>query len=96
MIAQVFQAVACNAAHTIEQRAVKWMLAVIERTGSRDIPLTQDQMVSMMGIGRSYISRVIQSLKRQGVLEIRRGGFRVCDPEQGPVVWLQQQTSSPL
>jgi hypothetical protein len=33
----------------------------------------------MMGAGRSYVSRVIQSLKQRGVLETRRGGVRVHD-----------------
>jgi CRP-like cAMP-binding protein len=79
VIAQVFQSVACNAAHTIEQRTVKWLLAAIDRTGGDEIPLTQDQLASMMGVGRSYVSRVIQSLKGQGVLETRRGGVRVPD-----------------
>ena len=31
----------------------------------------------MMGVGRSYVSRVIQSLKSRDVLETRRGGVRV-------------------
>jgi cAMP-binding proteins - catabolite gene activator and regulatory subunit of cAMP-dependent protein kinases len=81
LLAQVFQAVACNAAHTIEQRTVKWLLAAIDRTGDHDIPLTQEQLASMMGVGRSYVSRVIQSLKHRNVLETRRGGVRVRDFE---------------
>lgn len=79
MLAQVFQSVACNAAHSIEQRTVKWLLASIERTGDHDVPLTQEQLAAMMGVGRSYVSRVIQSLKQRGVLETRRGGVRIRD-----------------
>jgi CRP-like cAMP-binding protein len=79
MLAQVLQSLACNAAHTIEQRTVKWLLAAIDRTGDHDISLTQEQLASMMGVGRSYISRVIQTLKAQGMLETRRGGIRVRD-----------------
>jgi len=79
MLAQVFQSVACNAVHTIEQRTVKWLLAAIDRTGDHDIPLTQEQLASMMGVGRSYVSRVIQSLKHRHLLETRRGGVRVRD-----------------
>src|SRR5205085_7400606 len=29
LVAQVFQAVACNAAHTIEQRTARWLIAAI-------------------------------------------------------------------
>jgi hypothetical protein len=79
MLAQVLQSVACNTAHTIEQRTVRWLLTAIDRIGDRDIPLTQDQLASTMGVGRTYISRVIQSLKGRGMLETRRGGIRVRD-----------------
>jgi CRP-like cAMP-binding protein len=73
VMAQIFQSVACNAAHTIEQRTAKWLLAAIDRTGEPDLPLTQDQLASMLGVGRSYISRVVQSLRARGVIETRRG-----------------------
>lgn len=82
VLAQVFQTVACNAAHTIEQRTVKWLLASIERTGDHDVPLTQEQLAGMLGVGRSYVNRVIQSLKRRGVLETRRGRMQVHDLEE--------------
>jgi CRP-like cAMP-binding protein len=77
LIAQVFQSTACNAVHTIEQRTARWLLAAIDRTGDADLPLTQEQLAGMLGIGRSYVSRIIQSLKADGVLETRRGGLRV-------------------
>ncbi len=79
VMAQVFQAVACNAAHTIEQRTAKWLLAAMVRTGDHEVPLTQEQLASMLGVGRSYISRVLQSLKARGVLETKRGRMLVRD-----------------
>lgn len=77
LMAQVFQSVACNAAHSIEQRTAKWLIAALDRTGDHDVPLTQEQLASMLGVGRSYISRVIKQLKDRGILETRRGGVRV-------------------
>ncbi|GGC39926.1 transcriptional regulator [Novosphingobium marinum] len=82
LMAQVFQSIACNAIHTIEQRAAKWLCAAVERTGRNSITMTQEQLASMMGIGRSYASRVIQRLKRDGLLETRRGGLEVLDAER--------------
>ena len=79
LVAQVFQAVACNAAHTIEQRTARWLIAAIQRTGTLEIPLTQDQLAAMLGVGRSYISRVIASLKDRDVLGTRRGVLVVPD-----------------
>jgi CRP-like cAMP-binding protein len=79
MVAQIFQAVACNGAHTIEQRTAKWLQAALVRTGTDEVPLTQEQLAAMLGVGRSYISRVIRSLKQKGVLETKRGRLRVRD-----------------
>ena len=76
MVAQIFQSVACNAAHTIEQRTSKWLMAALARTGDHEIPLKQEQLAAMLGVGRSYISRIIQSLKRRGLIETKRG--RLC------------------
>lgn len=82
LLAQVFQSVACNATHTIEQRVAKWLIAALDRTGDHDVPLTQEQLASMLGVGRSYISRVVQVMKSRGVLETRRGGVRVRDRDE--------------
>ncbi len=73
MVAQIFQATACNAAHTIEQRTCKWINAAVERTNNEEVPLTQDRLSAMMGVGRSYISRVIRTLKDDNVLKVKRG-----------------------
>lgn len=81
LMAQVFQSVACNASHSIEQRTAKWLLSAIERTATPDVALTQDQLASMLGIGRSYLSRVIQDLRQRGVIETRRGRIGVRNLE---------------
>lgn len=82
LLAQIFQSVACNAAHRIEQRTVKWLLTAMEHTGDHEVSLTQEQLASMLGVGRSYVSRVIQLLKQQEVLATRRGGLIVRDLEK--------------
>ncbi|MBX9710442.1 MAG: Crp/Fnr family transcriptional regulator [Xanthobacteraceae bacterium] len=75
MLAQMFQSTACNAIHSIEQRTAKWIIAAMERTGSDLVPLTHEQLSTMLGVGRSYASRVIQTFKRAGILETRRGAI---------------------
>ena len=82
MLAQIFQSTACNAIHSIEQRTAKWIIAAIERTEGEDVvPLTHEQLATMLGVGRSYTSRVIQTFKAEGVLETRRGSILVRDRE---------------
>src|SRR5258707_15539762 len=76
MLAQIFQSTACNAIHSIEQRTAKWIIAAIERTEGEDVvPLTHEQLATMLGVGRSYTSRVIQTFKAEGVLETRGGSI---------------------
>lgn len=81
LMAQVFQSVACNATHTIEQRMAKWLLAAMERTRATDIALTQEELAAMLGVGRSYLSRILQDLKARGLIETRRGRIAVRSAE---------------
>jgi hypothetical protein len=78
MLSQIFQSTACNAIHSIEQRTAKWIIAAMERTGDeRSVPLTHEQLATLLGVGRSYASRVLQSFKAEGVLDTRRGSILV-------------------
>jgi hypothetical protein len=80
MLAQVFQSTACNAIHSIEQRTAKWIASAVERTnGNLSVPLTHEQLATLLGVGRSYASRVIQTLKAEGILDTRRGAIVVRD-----------------
>jgi hypothetical protein len=81
MLAQIVQAAACNATHGIEQRTAKWIVSAMERTGTAVVPLTQEQLAAMLGVGRSYASRVIQSFRREGILQTRRGSLLVTNSE---------------
>jgi len=78
MLAQIFQSTACNAVHSIEQRTAKRIVSAMERTEGNDtVPLTHEQLATLLGVGRSYASRVIQTFKAEGVLETRRGSIVV-------------------
>ena len=45
------------------------------------MPLTHEQLSALLGVGRSYTSRVIQTFKAEGVLETRRGSILVRNAE---------------
>jgi Crp-like helix-turn-helix domain len=78
MLAQMFQSTACNAIHSIEQRTAKWIISAMERTdGDNVVPLTHEQLATLLGVGRSYASRVIQVFKAEGIVETRRGAIVV-------------------
>src|SRR3979411_907178 len=82
MLAQIFPSTACNAIHSIEQRTAKWIISAMERTeGDEAVPLTHEQLATLLGVGRSYTSRVIQTFKAEGVLETRRGSILIRNRE---------------
>jgi hypothetical protein len=82
LLAQIFQSTACNAIHSIEQRTAKWIISAMERAhGDGVVPLTHEQLATLLGVGRSYASRVIQGFKAEGILETRRGSLLVTNRE---------------
>ena len=99
MLAQIFQSTACNAIHSIEQRTAKWIISAMERTDGDDVvPLTHEQLATLLGVGRSYTSRVIQTFKAEGVLETRRGSILVRNPRRAAhtVLPVQRSRQKPL
>jgi hypothetical protein len=81
LLSQILQSTACNATHSIEQRAAKWMIAAAERTAPAPVPLTHEQLGMLLGVGRSYASRVVQKFKAARLLETRRKAFLIKDVE---------------
>jgi hypothetical protein len=77
LMAQIFQSVACNATHSIEQRTAKWLLAWAERTGTDDLSLTQEELSAMLAVGRSYLNRVIGDLRTRQIIQTRRGRITI-------------------
>lgn len=78
-VAQTFQAVACNAIHAVEQRAARWLCSASARTPGARVRITQDQLAGLLGVGRGYISRVLQGLRQRGLITLSRGGITLVD-----------------
>ena len=78
LLAQVMQSAACNAHHSIPERAARWLLHTQDRTGDR-IELTQEAFASLLGVQRTTVNAVIRSLQDEGLVEIGRGRVQVSD-----------------
>lgn len=78
LLAQVMQSVACNTYHAIEQRAARWLLTAQDRAGST-IALTQDGFAGLLGVQRTSVNAVIQTLQNEGLVTTRRGAIHVAD-----------------
>lgn len=81
LLAQIFQSTACNAIHSIEQRAAKWILAAADRTGATTVPMTHEELSQMLGVGRGYTSRVLNGFRSAELIQSRRGALEVKSVE---------------
>lgn len=78
LLAQVQQTAACNAFHSIQQRAARWLLTAQDRAGDR-IELTQEELAGLLGVQRTTVNAVIGNLQDEGLIAVRRGRVVVTD-----------------
>jgi CRP-like cAMP-binding protein len=78
LLAQVMQSVACNTFHTIEQRAARWLLTAQDRAGA-SIELTQKAFAALLGVQRTTVNAVVQTLQDEGLIRTRRSLIQVLD-----------------
>jgi len=78
LLAQVMQSVACNAFHSIPERAARWLLYAQDRAGDR-IELTQEAFAGLLGVQRTTINAVVQGLSSEGLIATARGSIQVAD-----------------
>jgi CRP-like cAMP-binding protein len=77
LTAQVLQAVACAALHPLEARCARWLLMTHDRLQQTELPLTQEALAEMLGVARTYVTRIARELQRRGAISYRRGVIRV-------------------
>jgi CRP-like cAMP-binding protein len=73
LIAQVQQSVGCAMVHSLDARCARWLLMAHDRMRQPDIPLTQEALAEMFGVGRTYLTRIAGTLREQGIISYRRG-----------------------
>ena len=78
LLAQVMQSVACNAYHSIPERAARWLLHAQDRAGDR-IQLTQETFADLLGVQRTTVNAVIRTLQDEGLIATGRGVMKVVD-----------------
>ncbi len=79
LISQLFQNVACNASHTTRQRTAKWLISTAARTGSARLEMTQEQLADLLGVGRTFVARIVKGMREDGLIRTKRGVFELTD-----------------
>jgi len=82
LMALTLQSVACNAAHSVEARCCRWILATADRTNRMEIPLTHEFLAEMLGVQRSTVSEVTRVLQRKGLIDQGRGTISIRDRQR--------------
>jgi CRP-like cAMP-binding protein len=80
--AEAQQLAACNAVHDVPARLCRWLLQVSDRTGSDELPLTQELIGQMLGVRRTTVTLMAQSLQRNSAIKYMRGRIRILDREK--------------
>jgi len=78
LLAQVMQSVVCNSFHSIPERAARWLLHAQDRAGDR-IELTQEAFAGLLGVQRTTVNAVVQTLQSEHLIATGRGVIRVTD-----------------
>lgn len=78
LLSQVMQSGACNAFHSIPERAARWLLTAQDRAGDR-LELTQEALAGLLGVQRTTVNAVLGELDDEGLIATGRGVVRVRD-----------------
>jgi CRP-like cAMP-binding protein len=81
ILVQAQQSAACNATHSVEARLARWLLRCRDLQGGDDLRLTQEFISQMMGVRRTSVSVVANTLQQAGFLRYSRGHIRILNLE---------------
>jgi CRP-like cAMP-binding protein len=76
---QAQQSAACNASHALTARLARWLLRSRELSDDDTLHLTQEFLGQMLGVRRTSVSLVANTLQAAGLIAYRRGNIQVTD-----------------
>jgi CRP-like cAMP-binding protein len=79
LLAQVQQAVACNALHALEARLSRWLLQTHDCVDGDALPLTQEFLGQMLGVRRTTVTIAARLLQSAGLIRYQRGLIQIVD-----------------
>src|SRR5205823_12881817 len=79
LLIQVQQTAACNALHSVEARLSRWLLQARDRLQGNTIQLTHEFLSQMLGVRRTTVTVVANSLQLAGLIRYHRGQIEIVD-----------------
>ena len=78
---QAAQAAACNARHEVTERLARWLLMSRDKLDSDEMPMTQEFLAMMLGVRRTGVSLITNTLQSTGAIRQSRGRITILDRE---------------
>lgn len=82
ILKQLAQTCICNNMHKIEARLCRWLTIMVDRSGNSHLRLTQEFLAHMLGVQRTSIGLIANSMQAKGIIKYKRGKIEVVDYEQ--------------
>lgn len=79
LITQTAQAAVCTRRHSLEQRLCYWLVMILDRLGSDELPVTQDLIAHNLGMRREGVTQSAHHLQEIGLIRYSRGHIRILD-----------------
>src|SRR5579864_4335995 len=76
---QVMVSVACNGAHSLQERLARWLLMMRDRTDDDTLPISQGLLAEMLGVQRPSITNAVRELERAGLIARGRRQVTIRD-----------------
>jgi len=76
---QVLVSVACNGAHSLQERLARWLLMMRDRGDDDALRITQSLLAEMLGVQRPTITHAARNLERAGLIERGRRQVTIVD-----------------
>ena len=73
------QSVACNAAHSAEQRLARRLLCLRKLSDDEKITATQEVLAEMLGVQRNSVSQVAHEMQAKNLIRYVRGALEIVD-----------------
>ena len=79
ILKQISQTCICNHFHKIETRLCRWLTVMSERSGNKNLVLTQEFLAHILGVQRTSIGMIAASLQSEGIIRYSRGKVEILD-----------------
>ena len=77
--AEGLQLAACNAVHDAASRLCRSLLQSADRAGSDQLTLTQESLATALGVRRTSVTLLAQTLQKKGMIRYSRGVIQILD-----------------